>query len=483
MKKIFTTLLLVILSLYVGFSQTVSNIYITQTTGSGQTLIGHYTWDGTNTNLEGTSTYKWYYASDTTTITPTLIDGEISTTYTVQNVVVGKYVSFEVTPIDDSIPSNVGSPTKSIWFGPVVNNAPVASSLSITGNPWVNVSLQANFNYSDNEGDAQGTARYQWLRGLSPSTLTSLSGDTLSSYTVKSGDQGYYLAVNITPIAQTGRTTGATIQYVMPVPVNSYPVATNVVMLDSLWVGQVVRSDYQYSDLDNDGQGVAEYQWLRGSDPGSLSPISTETGSTYTVKSTDQGQYLAVRIKPVATNGSSPGIAIESPAKRVNTVPKVTLSLLPDSVKIGDTLVIHRTYTDLENDPEGGSIRQWYRSLNPGGPFTELIPGGIDTVYIVTLSDKNAYLQFKYTPIARTGANPGIQVITSVVKIENTAPTVYLDPLPATILVGQKLTVTKTYDDLEGDFEGTSILQWYRSRSSSPTSGFDPISGANNPIR
>lgn len=74
-----------------------SNVTITGGIFVTNTLTGNYTYSDTENNPEGTSTYKWYWASSATG-TKTAIAGATSKTYTLQASDVGRYLFFEVTP-------------------------------------------------------------------------------------------------------------------------------------------------------------------------------------------------------------------------------------------------------------------------------------------------------------------------------------------------------------------------------------------------
>ena len=73
-------------------------------------------------------------------------------------------------------------------------------------------SVVANYVYSDVEGDAEGGTSFQWYRSTDPGDgFAPIAGATSASYTPVPGDEFYYLKVRVTPAAQTGTVSGASI--------------------------------------------------------------------------------------------------------------------------------------------------------------------------------------------------------------------------------------------------------------------------------
>ena len=64
---------------------------------------------------------------------------------------------------------------------------------------------------------------------------------------------------------------------------------------------------------------------------------------------------------------------------------------------VGTVLTGDYTYSDLENDPEGGTTFQWYRGDSSEGPWVS-IPGATGITYTATEDDVGKYLSFEVTP-------------------------------------------------------------------------------------
>lgn len=96
---------------------------------------------------------------------------------------------------------------------------------------------------------------------------------------------------------------------------NYRPVVINPTIEGSLNVGQILEANFTYYDADGDPEGNHLYQWYRANDISgtSATTIPGATSATYELVAADTGQYITVRITPVANSGTSPGIPAYSP--------------------------------------------------------------------------------------------------------------------------------------------------------------------------
>ena len=93
-------------------------------------------------------------------------------------------------------------------FGiPLGNQAPLASSVNITGTPQVGQLLTGHYTYGDADGDLQGTTTFRWLRNDA-----AIAGAATSTYTVVGADAGAMIKFEVTPVALTGTLTGLPVQ-------------------------------------------------------------------------------------------------------------------------------------------------------------------------------------------------------------------------------------------------------------------------------
>ncbi|NQX64031.1 sugar-binding protein [Paenibacillus qinlingensis] len=78
---------------------TASGVTVNGTTLSGQVLTGSYTYADTESNAQGTSTFKWYRGTNADGTGKSAISGATSLSYTAVAADVNRYLFFEVTPV------------------------------------------------------------------------------------------------------------------------------------------------------------------------------------------------------------------------------------------------------------------------------------------------------------------------------------------------------------------------------------------------
>ena len=147
-------------------------------------------------------------------------------------------------------------------------------------------------------------------------------------------------------------------------------------------------------------------------------------------------------------------------ASSTNTVPTAAGVSITGTPTVGQLLTGNYTYNDADADPEGVSTFRWLRD------GTE-ISGATDQTYTLEGADLGAMIIFEVTPVALTGESPGTAepsvAVGPVVPFgTDTAPTATGVSITGTPTVGQLLTGNYTYNDAEGDLEGTSTFRWLR---------------------
>ncbi|MBP1934808.1 S-layer homology domain-containing protein [Ammoniphilus resinae] len=98
---------------------TATDVGISGTPQLGQTLYGVYTYIDIENDTQGISTFKWFRADDATGTNKVAIDGATSSEYTLTDEDIGKYISFEVTPLA-STGTLEGTPEESNPVGPIM---------------------------------------------------------------------------------------------------------------------------------------------------------------------------------------------------------------------------------------------------------------------------------------------------------------------------------------------------------------------------
>ena len=137
------------------------------------------------------------------------------------------------------------------------NEPPVAAAPGLVGDPVVSTTLEATYTYDDAEDDPEGATRFRWFRTTNAqgANRTVIPGATSSDYLVSAADLGFWLRVEITPIAQSGALSGAPVELSTAFPVQAQaggepPVVTTQPIGGAYQIGERATLDVAYaSDL------------------------------------------------------------------------------------------------------------------------------------------------------------------------------------------------------------------------------------------
>ena len=128
-----------------------SSVNFTGTLTENETLTSSYTYSDSDGDLEGTSTYKWYTASDASGTGSTAISGATSSTYDLVTGDVGNYIAVSVTPVATT-GTSPGTEVFSSYQGPII---------AAINTPWINEFHYDNAGTDVNEGfEIAGTAGF-----------------------------------------------------------------------------------------------------------------------------------------------------------------------------------------------------------------------------------------------------------------------------------------------------------------------------------
>lgn len=386
---------------------TASSVSFSGTLTQGQILTGAYTYSDSENDVEGTSTFKWYRSDDASGTNKTEISGAVNLTFSPTASEVGKYISFEVSPVA-ATGSTTGAAVESSKQGPITassNNAPVASGVTISGTVKEGQTLTGNYTYSDIENDVQGTSTFKWFRSNDGSGTgkSAISGATNATYNLTTLDAGKYISFEVTPVASTGTVLGNAVESSLVGPVealpNDAPVASNVTFSGSLFEGQTLTGSYTYSDTENNTEGSSTKKWYRSDDASGTnqSEISGATALTYQLTASDLGKYISFEVTPVATVGTLTGSAAASTRQGpvLGTPTITTVGTLTSFGTVGNnTISAEKTYKvtakNLTTDLVVTAPTDYKISLTTGSGFVtslNLTPssGTVDTttIYVV----------------------------------------------------------------------------------------------------
>ncbi len=200
-------------------------------------LVGEVvTFTDASTSYDGITTWQW----DFDVAVGLSIDSEVQNpTHTYQSA--GTYtVRLTVGEADGDV--SVVEQQVVVSEEPVINTAPTASGVTITGTAEVGQQLTGNYTYGDVDGDEEGSSTYRWLRDGAP-----ISGATAQTYTPVAADQGTLIVFEVTPVAVTGASPGA------PAPSPAVRPVAAAVDVAAIWPNTVVAGSPIYVTITGSG--------------------------------------------------------------------------------------------------------------------------------------------------------------------------------------------------------------------------------------
>ncbi len=424
---------------------TASSVAISGTAQVGQTLTGSYSYADANSDPQGTTTFRWLRNG-------VAIGGATASTYTLVIADAGNPITFEVTPVATVAPTT-GTPVVSAATASVAA-APTASAVSISGTAQVGQTLTGSYSYADVNGDPQGASTFRWLRNG-----VAIAGATASTYTLVAADAGNPITFEVTPVATVAPTTGTAVTSSATANVAGAPTASAVSISGTAQVGQTLTGSYTYADVNGDPQGASIFRWLRNG-----VAIAGATASSYTLVAADQGTTITFEVTPVATVAPTTGAAVISGATAsvagvgIPAAPTASAVSISGTAQVGQTLTSSYTYADTNNDPQGASTFRWLRN-------GVAIAGATASTYTLVAADQGTAITFEVTPVATVVPTTGTAVTSSAtvsVLAAPAAPTASAVSISGTAQVGQTLTGSYTYADVNSDPQGTSVFRWLR---------------------
>ena len=307
-----------------------------------------------------------------------------------------------------------------------LNEAPTATSVSISGYPYVTYPLTGNYVYQDADGDLESGSIYKWYRydDEQGTGEQEIPGTTSISYIPTHEDVGKYIKFEVTPGAASGKSLGNPVKSdavgpIEPDPGNLPPTATvltGVIVSDSS--NSDVNGVYQitnhtiYDDaitpVDGtlNGRPIYKHQnnnywiaWNCGCNCAWRISYDTNKTSTNAVHVLRDGQNFLSYTAPMGT--------WELCSSRTDDVTLSENSGTSVKPFVNWTLTGVYTYNDAENDPQSGSTFKWYRYDNASGANEQVISGATSVTYTITSADIDKYIKFEVTPAAATGNSPG----------------------------------------------------------------------------
>ena len=108
---------------------TATDVYISGIEEVGQTLTGNYTYGDDDGDIEGTSTHRWYRATDVSGTGVAVIAGATASTYLTTTADQDKYIAYDVIPVA-ATGDTPGDSAVSLYFGSIADSATAPEPLA-----------------------------------------------------------------------------------------------------------------------------------------------------------------------------------------------------------------------------------------------------------------------------------------------------------------------------------------------------------------
>ena len=252
-----------------------SSITFSGTLKEGQQLTGSYAYSDAEGDDESGSSYKWYLADDNSGTNKAAISGATSSSYTLVNVDIGKFISLEVTPNDGTL---TGAPAESSFQGPIVADCNLTASISAQTNIACNGGSTGALTVTASGGTAN--YKYVWNNGSTTSATTSVTN------TISDLPAGTY---EVTVTDANGCTATATATITQPAALSMTPASqTNIACNGGATGAATVNA--------TGGTAPYTYNWAPGNPTGDgTTSVSGLTAGTWTVTATDANGCTATQ--------------------------------------------------------------------------------------------------------------------------------------------------------------------------------------------
>lgn len=264
---------------------------------SSTELQGDYHWYSANVNeTEKGTEYIWYRSKTSSKDGEYVAVGD-ELSYTLSSDDENRWLVFAVIPGSDSPLEPTGKEVKSKPFAAPFN--PVVESLGIKGELQKDVLLESEYQYYDENGDAEDVKKtiVKWY--LAPDEKvegTEITSKLDANKKMKITEDLFenYLYITVQPVSEVAPCNGEVYtskRYLMP----KAPVISDVKIKGTAKVGNTLKVDYKYYDANGDVEGDTVVEW-KNVDTGKV----LGTGRSLLLKSSMKGDVIHVSVKGVS---------------------------------------------------------------------------------------------------------------------------------------------------------------------------------------
>lgn len=185
---------------------------------------------------------------------------------------------------------------------------------------------------------------------------------------------------------------------------------------EELTAGNKTNAKYNFVSVIGEEEGESSYEWFIGETAdGSFTSVGTTTVNEYTLRESDECNYIKVKVTPKTKLGLAVGEGKESDAVKILTLPRATNVTISGTAKVGNTLTGNFTYSHKENANRVDTTYRWLTADSISGTYKEV---GTGINYALTSADAGKYIKFEVTPSCDVEPKTGKPVESSPVHVE-----------------------------------------------------------------
>ena len=268
-------------------------------------------------------------------------------------------------------------------------NSPATGAPVITGTAQVGETLTADTSgIADTDGLANVSYSYQWIANDGTSD-TDIAGATDSTYALLAADEGKTIKVRVsfTDDAANEESLTSDATATVAAPPNSAATGTPAIT-GTAQVGETLTADKSgIADADGLSGATFSYQWV-ANDGTSATDITGTTDSTFTLRDSDEGKTITVRVSFTDDAGNDETLTSDATAvvaARPNSAATGTPAIT-GTAQVGETLTADKSgIADADGLANVSYSYQWI--ANDGTSDTD-ITGATDSTYTLVAADE-----------------------------------------------------------------------------------------------
>ena len=330
----------------------------------------------------------------------------------------GEYQDFDLSLIDEignytlKIIAEKDGKTQiaEVSFTVIGEVAPMAQNLAITGDVIPDEFLSGEYDFVDENGDAEGESEYRWLiASEEDGEYKEIPGATEKTLKVTDEIIDKFVKFEVTPVSAREPFKG---EVVLSDAIKGLmrPVAKDVSIKKE---DNKLVASYTYYDANGDEEDETKIEWYYQTEKGGkYEKIADAEGAEYTLSEKDNNRFISAMVIPTSRNYPYNGEGVRTEAIAADFLPVAKELKIIGTAKVGSTIGAEYTYYDENDDAEGESIIKWYVN----GAFES---EGVSLNITSKHNGKKVY--FTVAPVSKGSSSYGEEVKSETVTVSKQA--------------------------------------------------------------